>query len=228
MSNHTLTRPISSMKPINPVKPWPGQSPGYGPHAQQYHGFCPSCRHPIAQCVCHRDCRKIEKELLVQPTAVVGQETPGTTAGIAAKDLPTEAAKTKLFALMDLISPAEVASGDEKAADTDTSLYSINKLRQAVIRQAVPYGIQSTVIGGGCCVHLSIEYMPLSPLLSTPSLSGALVMDSEVNMLAWGKFFTDDGYHVKECIISTNPGAYLWVVSINSVTRVRWCEIISC
>lgn len=239
MSNHTITRPTTPMRPMRPLKPRPGQSPGYAPHAQHYHGFCPSCSHPIAQCVCHRECKKIDKELLVVPGIVGGPKEevdPTTGAGIVGganfAGMSKEATNKRIFALMDLISPVETATGDEKAArsDTNVSMKLINQLREGIVIGQTPYGMQTTVIGGGCCVHLSMEYMPVlpAPLSVSLSMSAAMVMDSQGTIMGWGKFFTDGGHHVKECVISTNPGAWLMVLSVNSVTRVRWCEIISC
>lgn len=216
--------PMHSMHPAHPYLP---------PHPQHHHGhgFCNTCSHPIAQCVCHRDCRKIEKELLVQPTAAAGVTTNDAsvaTSNLNRFNVAPEVAQQKVTALMDLIAPLDTGADEKKSSDALLSTTNIQQLRSLVTKRAVAYGVQSAIIGGGCCVHLSIEYMPLSPLSKLPALSGALVMDSNSTMLAWGKFFDEDGYHVKECIISTNPGAYLWVVSLNSVTRVRWCEIISC
>jgi hypothetical protein len=204
-----------------PASPMLAYAPPYAPHPQHGPGFCRSCCHPIAQCVCHRDCRKIEKELLVQPKGAIGKETD---TGAVMADI----AHQKVTALMELITPVDSGTSDEKSADAQLSTNKIQLLRSQVANRAVAYGMQSAVIGGGCCVHLSIEYMPLSPLTAQPALSGALVMDSKGTMMAWGKYFTEDGYHVKEGVITTNPGAYLWVVSLNSVTRVRWCEIVSC
>ncbi len=201
------------------------------PHHHHGHGFCTSCSHPVTQCVCHRDCRKIEKELLIQPTAATSKDDDGKTSAISANksklDVAPNVAHQKITALMDLIAPVEMGSGN-KSAEAMSSRTNIQQLRSLVTQRAAISGVQSAVIGGGCCVHLSVEYMPLFPLSKLPALSGVLVMDSKSTMLAWGKFFNEDGYHVKECIISTNPGAFLWVVSVNSVTRVRWCEIISC
>lgn len=203
-----------------------------GPHASHAHGFCASCCHPAAQCSCHRSCRKIEKELLVQPdTASGGIIHPGTDKNILNTAVPADHAKAKAFALMDLISPLETpaAAGDEKAAtDARISMQGASYLRQAVTANKAAIGMKNTVIGGGCCVHLSIEYMQMTPLIPLTALAGVLVMDSKATMMAWGKMFTDDGFHVKECIISTQPGAHLWVLSINAITRVRWCEIVSC
>lgn len=203
-----------------------------GAHAPHAHSFCASCCHPIAQCSCHRSCRKIEKELLVQPgTASKEVINQGIGKDILNTAAPFDPAKAKAFALMDLISPLETpaTAGDEKAAtDSRFSMQGVSYLRQAVTANKAAIGMKNTVIGGGCCVHLSIEYMQMNPLIPLTALAGVLVMDSKATMMAWGKMFTDDGYHVKECIISTHPGAHLWVLSINAITRVRWCEIISC
>jgi hypothetical protein len=53
------------------------------------------------------------------------------------------------------------------------------------------------------------------------------VVDSEGCTLTWQKVF-QEGYHVKESIITTYPGARLTVTVSNAVARVRWCEIFSC
>ena len=239
MSNHTINRPTTPIRPIRPVKPWPGQSSSYAPHSQHYHGFCPSCSHPIAQCVCHRECKKIDKELLVLPGIVGGPKVdPTTGAGIVGNThivgMTKAAATKKVLGMMDMVTPFDASAGDEKdekaAADANVSLKVINQLREGIVIGKIPYGMQMTVIGGGCCVHLSMEYMPIvpAPISANLSMSAAMVMDSQGTIMGWGKLFTDEGHHVKECIISTNPGAWLTVISVNSVTRVRWCEIISC
>jgi hypothetical protein len=228
MSNYIPMAPF--MPPPGPMQPYPGPP---GPHHHHHgHGFCKSCCHPVSQCMCHRDCRKIEKELLVQPKTA--QEIPGTTdatgvtTGYGAQAMAREEADFRIKAMMDMSSPMETADAEEKAADARLTLSNIQRLRQLVARQAVAVGMGSTVIGGGCCVHLSVEYMPLTPLIDMPAFSAAMVLDSKSTLMLWGKYFVDDGYHIKECIISTNPGSYLWVASANSVTRVRWCEIVSC
>lgn len=221
------------MYPKYPTGPMMQPAQAMRPHPA--HGFCSSCCHPAAQCNCHRSCRKIEKELLVQPGAT-GKADEGIIHRSAGKNAPGKAepadpATAKVFALMDLISPLEApaAAGDEKSAtDARFTMQGADSLRQAVAANRVAFGMKNTVIGGGCCVHLSIEYMQMNPLVPSTALTGVLVMDSKATMMAWGKMFTGDGYHVKECIISTHPGARLWVLSVNAITRVRWCEIISC
>jgi len=217
------------MQPMHPAYPYPAPP---GTHAA--HGFCPSCRHPVALCCCQRTCRKIEKELLAQsklPTGTGGIVPPAT--GVEAdivSSASAEHAKEKVLALMDLIPPMEApaAVGEEKAAaEAKLSMQGFTALRQAVAANKVATGVKYTVIGGGCCVHLSIEYMPLIPVVPLIAFAGAMILDSKATMMIWGKWFSD-GYHVKEGIISTHPGAHLLVVSVNAVARVRWCEIISC
>lgn len=235
MANYTFMRPMGTMQPV-------GQVPGYGPQPSHYHGFCPSCHHPVDQCVCHRSCRKVEKELLALP-GLVGTKPHGEldpTTGASIPGLTKEATLKRIFGLMDFITPIGAAedTGDtntaaEKAATSNISMKLISELRRGMEIGKIPYGVQTTVIGGGCCVHLSMEYMPIfpapmAPLATTLSMSAAMVMDSKGIIMGWGKVFTDEGHHVKESIISTNPGAWLLVLSVNSVTRVRWCEIISC
>ena len=88
---------------------------------------------------------------------------------------------------------------------------------------------KTAIIGGGCCVQLSVEFMPAqpSPAAGTQCEVIVEVMDSEHCRMLWGKTFTE-GYHVKECIITTYPGAQLVVAVSNAIARVRWCEIFSC
>ncbi|MGD8569289.1 MAG: hypothetical protein PVJ39_14475 [Gammaproteobacteria bacterium] len=225
MSNYVPMAPYAP--PPGPMHPYPGPP---GPH-HHAHGFCRSCCHPISQCMCHRDCRKIEKELLVQPTKAV--EVPGGNTGAdfghGSQTMAREEVDHRIKAMMDMSSPMKAAATEEeKAAEARLTVSNIQRLQRLVASKAVPIGMESTVIGGGCCVHLSVEYMPLTPLIDMPGFSAAMVLDSQSTLMLWGKYFVDDGYHIKECIISTNPGSYLWVASVSSVTRVRWCEIVSC
>ena len=224
MSNHMFKGPF--MQPAGAMYPYPAPPMPYPHHPS---GFCASCCHPIAKCVCHRDCKKIQKELLCQPDTAVKPGTTDATGTLSQAGKTADQSQLKLFAMMDLTSPAGTAA-DSQATDSEATivLNNVQRLRQLATQRAVAMGVQTAIIGGGCCVHLSIEYMPLSPLADMVSFSGAMVIDSDATVMLWGKYFNGDGYHVKECVISTNPGAHLWVASINSVTRVRWCEIISC
>jgi hypothetical protein len=89
-------------------------------------------------------------------------------------------------------------------------------------------GTGQAIIGGGCCVQLSVEYMPATLSLKDQDCNVVVeVQDSEGTMMAWSKQFKE-GYHVKECIITTYPGAKLVVIVKNAIARVRWCEIFSC
>ncbi|HTS63229.1 MAG TPA: hypothetical protein VMH28_14475 [Candidatus Acidoferrales bacterium] len=85
------------------------------------------------------------------------------------------------------------------------------------------------IIGGGCCVSLSVEYMPSTVSLASPPLAfvEVTVTDAAGTALAWIKEFKE-GYHVQECIITTNPGAILRVFVKSAIARVRWCEVFSC
>ncbi len=88
-------------------------------------------------------------------------------------------------------------------------------------------GIDSAFIGGGCCVHISVEYAPVTPTVG--SSVTILVLDAEGTALAWQKS-EDAGarYQVKESVITTKPGATVIVAVTNMTARIRWCEIFSC
>jgi len=103
----------------------------------------------------------------------------------------------------------------------------ILETRSLAARSAKDIGFGSAIIGGGCCVHLSIEYRPAQFVATSPALVAVTATDTEGTALMWGKVFSQ-GYHIKECIISTNPGANLYVITLNAIARVRWCEIFSC
>jgi hypothetical protein len=183
--------------------------------------------------MCHRECRKIEKELLVLPGAKPPKEEIDPSTGADILHTNRDASTRKVMALMDLIGPSEINTnmGSEKAAETNNITMSvIEKFRDSIAIGRIPASMQTTIIGGGCCVHLSMEYMPLLPaaLANNVAMIGAMVMDSKGTVLGWGKIFTDEGHQVKECVISTNPGAYLTVIAANAIARARWCEIVSC
>jgi hypothetical protein len=93
-------------------------------------------------------------------------------------------------------------------------------------------GSDQAIIGGGCCVQLSVEYMPAQPVVNVDSSTQECgvtveVADNEGCLLVWRKAFME-GYHVKESIITTYPGAWLTVKVSNAIARVRWCETFSC
>jgi hypothetical protein len=87
--------------------------------------------------------------------------------------------------------------------------------------------IDTAFIGGGCCVHLSVEYAPVVP--TAQSLIMIIVTDSEGTLLAWAKTEQPGGhYQVKENVVTTKPGATVIVAVFNATARVRWCEVFSC
>ncbi len=88
-------------------------------------------------------------------------------------------------------------------------------------------GTAKAFIGGGCCVHLSVEYAPV--VATAPVIVIVLVHDSEGTTLAWMKQDPAGGHYVvKENIVTTKPGATLTVLASNATVRVRWCEVFSC
>jgi hypothetical protein len=95
-----------------------------------------------------------------------------------------------------------------------------------VARETTPY---RAIIGGCCCVSLSIEYMPadLSIAAQTDCSVEVRVQDAEGSTLAWIASFKE-GYHVKDGIITTYPGAILNLKVLNAIARVRWCETFIC
>ena len=122
-----------------------------------------------------------------------------------------------------------MAAGKEtNTANTNTDA---NKTMEAANLQAkLPTtGQDEAFIGGGCCVHLSVEFMPIPATGTTPGAVLVSVVDSEETVLQWMKIVQPgSGYKIKEAIISTNPGAILHVAVLNVTARVRWCEVFSC
>jgi hypothetical protein len=180
-----------------------------------YHGFCWSCCRPAQSCCCHvHTCRKEAKELLVVPKSVrvpIDQKDP------ILRPIDTKAAEAEKLHLL-----SETAEGklnvETQAADTAVRI--------------VESGTGSAIIGGSCCAHLSIEYMPsLSVKESTEKTPqvAVRVIDSEGTTLMWHKTVHPGSiYQIRENIIVTKPGARLDVEVLSLVARVRWCEIFSC
>ncbi|HQU71776.1 MAG TPA: hypothetical protein PKV71_16175 [Calditrichia bacterium] len=188
-------------------------------HHHHAHGghFCHSCCHPASECCCHdRSCRKESKELLVVADRVLGDQI---------------AVGRQLLTYMSMAEMNQAAFEGEKAGDKE----GIQRIEEAVMvstrkniqKVTTTIGSGSAFVGGGCCAHLSVEYMPQVPTaLSTVFIGG---VDSEGHMLLWGLWpdiYT--GYKVKECIISTKPGARLMAITLNMTARIRWCEVFSC
>lgn len=177
---------------------WPMfAAPVMGPMAA---GHCRRCGAPNGECRCGcRECRREAKELLVEPTAVRGQEgTPGTN-----QASPFAAA---------MLQRAKVSTTGA-AAET--------------LAAGAALGTATGFIGGGCCTSLSVEYAPTSATVVFAVL--VEVVDSEGTAMLWLRLEqAGTPYRVKECIITTKPGAKLTVLTINCTARVRWCEIFSC
>jgi hypothetical protein len=155
----------------------------------------------VAKCCCHRECRKEARELLAQST-------------MSRTDLDKDASLAAMFARAAVV--RGVQSGTVVRQPPDAA--------QPV---APNVGIARAFIGGACCVYLSVEYVPQTP--TAASMVVVLVDDSEGTLLAWGKTEQPGaGYCIKECIVTTKPGADLAVLVMNMTARVRWCEIFSC
>lgn len=152
-----------------------------------------------------RCCRREAKELLVKAKDLESQK-------------PIEVIDTNL---------AEAARKTKGAiADKSLEINTNAAVDKQIARKS--RGTDTAVIGGGCCVELSVEYMPLDPTVSDQEMTVLVeVMDSEGCVLGWKRTFSE-GYHVKQGIITTYPGAQLTVIVSGAIARVRWCEVFSC
>lgn len=176
------------------------------------HGFCHGCGHPKSKCVCGcRECRKESKEVLVKADQRVG-------------DLRGSAAFTQM---MQTHAAAPIQMNLAAAGFAAANVVGREAAALDVNAAALQAGIGTAFIGGGCCVHLSIEYMPTSP--AAQSLVAVLVQDADGTLLAWARTEKAGvGYQIKECIITTKPGATVTVLVVNMTARLRWCEVFSC
>jgi hypothetical protein len=169
-------------------------------------GFCSACGHPRAACCCGcRECRKEARDLLVEPTS---------TRTKVAQDPALAAAVERMSVLSSFADPS--AKNDPASAH----VISPGLLREGAL------GLGSAFIGGGCCVHLSVEYAPAG---TADGNVGILVKDSTDTELMWMKKVSAGlGYQIKEGIVTTKPGAHLTVLAVGATVRVRWCEVFSC
>ena len=195
-------RPIYTGMPMFGVAP-PFAGPMMGPHHHPGapHGFCHGCGHPHSHCMCHRrECRKEARELPVNSAktgAAAGEASAATAAALNLLKLRVETLATN------------AGAPEGRAID---------------LKGVAAAG---AFIGGGCCVHLSVEYIANDP--TKASGVEILVEDSEGTMLGWGRLEpAGTPYRIKEDIITTKPGARLLVAVLNATARVRWCEIFSC
>jgi hypothetical protein len=174
-----------------------------GQHHPGDGGFCASCCHPRRSCCCgQRECRREAKELLVNAAngslINIGNYSPQRILVMADSLNPTQAA----------LNPA---------------------VEEAAVKGEVTTRTASgkAFIGGGCCVHLSVEYMANTPL--QPAIIIVGVVDSEGTALIWERTEpAGSPYQIKEGIITTKPGAKLALIVNNATARVRWCEVFSC
>ena len=82
-------------------------------------------------------------------------------------------------------------------------------------------------VGGGCCVHISLEYAPIAA--TAASRVGILVRDTEGTIMVWEKADPPGThYQVKENVVTTKPGATITLLAANATVRARWCEVFSC
>jgi hypothetical protein len=181
----------------------PFAPPGHGHHGHHGPGTCRSCGQPSGQCGCGcRECRKESKELVVRSSVAAGQNTRLNTVVAAAMQDPHS------FAGLHGANEPQAAAVGATAA-------------------AAEKPIDTAFIGGGCCVHLSVEYAPVVP--TAQSFIMIIVTDSEGTLLAWAKIEQPGGhYQVKENVVTTKPGATVMVAVSNATARVRWCEVFSC
>ncbi len=187
---------------------------GYHPHAG--HGFCHSCCHPRTKCCCvRRDCRKEAKELLVESTVALGDKGAVATHNI----------EHHIQIMTPVLATITEPLAEEAVEETGTPATTIGRLVGS--RQKAKAGLGKAFIGGGCCVHLSIEYAPTKA--AGPHAVAVMVVDSDNTALIWVKLAqADDGYQIKEGIIATKPGAHVTMLVVNMTARLRWCEIFSC
>lgn len=227
------------MNPYMPGMPWPAGHPGMGypPHPQGHYAFCPSCGYPPPLCICDvPGCRKEARELLVRPGDGMTQEYQQALRGRVAvagwgwlevirkwaelaqgEPIGDEGAE----AVIGTPSPSSFTSPNVEGM-ARASLKEIAPIFQRQLRGIV--GIGDTYVGGGCCVHLSIEY---TATLSASAVAVA-VIDPKNTVMTWAKANLKTGYTIKEGIIHTSPGSLLVVAVGAAVARVRWCEVFGC
>jgi hypothetical protein len=198
---------------------------------------------------CHHYCHKESRELLVVPNTSVGVDSidpaflkslAGMVGlnGIGAGNSKTAAILGEIQKKAEHGSAITPESGNKDMAAMHTDLATIAELAARGAKDAgvapvnskeIAKGVGSAIIGGCCCVHLSIEYLP-SNILSELNCAVAVgTMDSAGTLCAWAQICgAQSGYEIREHIISTNPGARLVVVAVNAIARIRWCEHFAC
>lgn len=88
-------------------------------------------------------------------------------------------------------------------------------------------GTATAFVGGGCCVHLSVEYAAQSPTQACVVI--VLAQDADGTSMIWGRSEqAGAGYRIKQNIITVKPGATITIDVLNATARLRWCEVFSC
>ena len=179
------------------------------------HGFCSGCCHPRSACCCGcRECRKESRELLLEPAMTPDDVTknPGLADAVA-----------RMSVLRAFSDTMEGRQGDEAER---AAAFAAPQFLTAAALSAGRLGLGTAFIGGSCCVHLSIEYTPAG---TADGIVGVIVQDSQDTQLAWVKKVAAGlGYQIKECIVTTKPGANLAGLAVGATARIRWCEVFSC
>jgi hypothetical protein len=173
------------------------------PHGHAYGpGMCKRCGCASADCRCGcRQCRKEAKEL----TFTADPRATGRDNAVAG------------FTAAHLASFAQAAGATGAAAG----------VAGAAAPGAAAAAPATAFIGGGCCVHIALEYAPITA--TAPSAVAILVRDTEGTVMLWEKINPPGThYQVKECVVTTKPGATILLFAINATVRARWCEVFSC
>ncbi|MBN2035135.1 MAG: hypothetical protein JW768_00200 [Chitinispirillaceae bacterium] len=219
----TVTRAASAFEAPDPVLTY---------RDPQYHGFCWPGGHPAYPYYGDAPtCRKEAKELLVVPETRTadggGMVKPGVSQGVLEllKDNVDVKSTVKKAVAKDIAATTAAAiGGGVRPVEEGKADIAVTPVRDL--------GVGSAIIGGCCCVHLSIEYMPSLASIGTSLLSPVVlvsVTDSEATTLTWQKSVDPESiYQIRENIIATRPGATLDVIVRNVIARVRWCEVFSC
>jgi len=198
---------------VTPFAP-PGQ---FGHMGHFGPGMCRSCGQPSDKCCCGcRECRKEPKELFVEAKAGGIRGVGGIAENQFASDKQYTAENLNIQAFAAEAMRHPILTGLTTPGEATADAAGISAI-----------GAAKAFIGGGCCVHLSVEYAPVTP--TTLSVVLILVTDTDGTLLMWGKVDQAGGhYQVKENVVTTKPGATVTVFVFNAVARVRWCEVFSC
>lgn len=119
-------------------------------------------------------------------------------------------------------------TADAKADNAAGSLAAAH-LAQPAGAAASPSAVKpaTAFVGGGCCVHISLEYAPITA--TAQSIVAIMVRDTEGTVMLWEKIDPPGTqYQIKENVVTTKPGATILLFAVNATVRARWCEVFSC